>query len=189
MVTSQTVYLGFLGLLALERFGELALSRKNAEWAFARGGREVGQRHYRVMAALHSLFFVACAFEVVGLNRAFPGTLGWICLALAIGAQALRYWAILTLGPRWNVRIIFLEGKEPVTSGPYRWIRHPNYVAVVLELAVVPLIHGAYFTALLFSCANACLLAVRIRAEEKALGESYARSFAPKPRFVPTLRR
>ena len=141
------------------------------------------------MALMHSAFLVACGAEVLLFSRGFPGALGVVAWVAAVGAQALRYWAIATLGERWNVRIIFVPGDAPVTSGPYRFIRHPNYVAVVLEILVVPLIHGAWATALVFTLANAAVLTVRIRAEERALGASYATAFAQRPRFVPAGRR
>jgi len=182
---SAQAYLAFLGLLVLERFGELALSARNARRAFARGGREVGQAHYRVMATLHTLFFFACAAEVLLLGRPFVPTLGAVSLGVAVLAQGLRYWAIATLGERWNVRIIFVPGEGPVTAGPYRFIRHPNYLAVILELAFVPLIHSAWVTAVAFTLANAALLTVRIRAEEAALGTAYEAAFAGRRRFVP----
>jgi methyltransferase len=184
---SYRAYAVLLALLALERVGELWLSRRNARRAFTRGAVEVGQRHYRVMARFHTLFLVACALEA--RLRPFPGALGWVALAAAVAAQALRYWAITTLGERWNVRIIVLPEALPVTEGPYRFIRHPNYVAVALELVAVPLIHGAWLTALVFSLGNALLMVVRIRAEENALGSRYAAAFAARPRFNPLGRR
>jgi methyltransferase len=185
MVTSQALYLAFLALIGLERLGELALSRRNAKRAFARGAVEVGQGHYRVMAAFHTVFLVACAAEVIGWRRGFPGALGYAALALALSAQALRYWAIATLGERWNVRIIVVPRVAPVVAGPYRWVRHPNYVAVAVEMLCVPLIHGAWFTALVSTVGNGLLLLVRIRAEEAALGSAYAQAFAGRPRFFP----
>jgi methyltransferase len=182
---SQVAYLAFLLLLGLERVGELFLARRNAARAFARGGVEVGQAHYRVMAVFHTLFLVSCGSEVLAAPRAFPGALGYVAVALALAAQALRYWAITTLGDRWNVRVIVLPGAAPVVGGPYRWVRHPNYVAVAMEMLCVPLIHGAWLTAAVFSLGNAVLMVVRIRAEEKALGNSYADAFAGTPRFFP----
>ncbi len=180
---SYAAYLGFLGAVALERVGELVLSRENARRAFAQGAIEVGQGHYRVMAAFHTLFLAACGIEAWA--RPFPGALGWVALAGALAAQGLRYWAITTLGERWNVRVIVLPGAAPVTGGPYRWVRHPNYVAVAMEMALVPLVHGAWLTAILFSLGNALLMVVRIRAEETALGGVWANAFAQKPRFFP----
>lgn len=189
MVRSEALYLGFLALLGLERLVELAISRRNAARALARGGVEVGQGHFRVMAFTHGAFLVACAAEVLVLHRPFPGVVGWTALAGALLAQALRYWAILTLGPRWNVRIVFVPGEAPITAGPYRFVRHPNYVAVCLELLCVPLIHGAWVTALIFSAANAAILRVRIRAEEQALGTPYLEALGDRPRFLPGARR
>jgi len=189
MVTPLGGYLGFLGLLVVERLVELVLSKRNAARALARGGMETGRGHYRVMVAFHSLFLVACAAEVLGLGRAFPGALGFVALGVALVAQGLRYWAIASLGERWNTRIIVVPGLPPVTRGPYRYLRHPNYVAVVLELAAVPLIHGAWMTAVAFSLGNALLLLVRIRAEEAALGAAYAETFARRPRFFPEVPR
>ena len=184
-MSSLDLYLTFIGLLAVERLCELALSARNARRVLARGGTELGQRHFRVMTVLHTVFLASCVCEVVFLRRPFPGTLGWAALVVALLSQALRYWAVFTLGDRWNTRIIFVPGAVPVTTGPYRFIRHPNYLAVILELFAVPLIHGGYLTALLFSAANAVLLVVRIRAEEAALGQQYARAFSRRPRFIP----
>lgn len=187
MVKTQLAYLVLLGLVALERGIELRLSRRNAALAFAQGGIEVGQGHFGVMRALHAAFFVACALEVVLLGRSFDPRLGYPMLALALAAQALRYWAITALGPRWNVRVLVVPGAPVVTSGPYRYLRHPNYVAVVAEGIAIPLIHGAWITALVFTLANAWLLATRIRVEERALAEYCVESehLEGRPRFVP----
>ncbi|MBI2396147.1 MAG: hypothetical protein HYV09_41675 [Deltaproteobacteria bacterium] len=183
-----TAYLGALGLLGLERLYELVLSRRNAERARARGGFEVGRAQFRVMAAVHTLFLFSCAAEVALLGRAFPGVLGVVAIAAAIAAQALRYWAIRTLGESWNVRILVVPNAPPVTHGPYRFVRHPNYLAVIVEMLAVPLAHGAWITALVFSIANALLLVLRIRAEERALGAAWSSAFARHPRFLPRLR-
>jgi methyltransferase len=177
-----TLYLAFLGLLALERIGELALSARNARRAFACGAVEVGQRHYRVMALMHTLFLFACAAEAIYRS---PNHLYGAALIGALAAQALRYWAIATLGERWNTRVIVLPGVPPVVAGPYRWIRHPNYVAVVMEMLFVPLIAGGFVTTIVFSAANAAVLWVRIRAEERALGPEYADVFGGTSRFIP----
>jgi len=185
VTSSLALYFVVIGLTALERLFELWLSARNARRVLARGGTELGQRHFRVMTLLHAAFLCACVAEVVLLRRPFPGMLGWVALAATILAQALRYWAILTLGERWNTRIIYVPGAQPVTAGPYRFIRHPNYRAVILELCAVPLIHGAYLTSLAFSLANAVMLTVRIRAEEAALGAEYARAFSQRGRFIP----
>jgi methyltransferase len=164
---------------------ELVISDRNARLARTRGGVETGQGHYPVMAVFHGAFLLACALEVVLLRRPFPGALGWVALGVVVAAQALRYWAIATLGWRWNTRIVVVPGAVPITGGPYRFVRHPNYVAVIAEMLALPLVHGAWLTALVFSVGNAWLLRVRIRAEENALGEPWRHAFAGRPRFVP----
>jgi methyltransferase len=179
------LYFGFLGLLGLERVFELALARRNARKAFARGAAEVGQGHYRVMVIFHTAFLACCALEPWLLRRSFPQAVGIAALCGALLAQGLRYWAIATLGDRWNSRIIVVPGEKPVVGGPYRWVRHPNYVAVCLEMPCVPLVHGAWLTALVFSLGNALLLTVRIRMEETVLGAQYTAQFGATPRFVP----
>lgn len=185
MVTSVQLYLGLLVLVALERVLELVISARNARLARTRGGVETGQGHYPVMAVFHAAFLLACALEVVLLRRPFPGAVGWLALGVVVAAQALRYWAIATLGWRWNTRIVVVPGAVPITGGPYRFVRHPNYVAVIAEMLALPLVHGAWLTALVFSVGNAWLLRVRIRAEEHALGEPWRHAFAGRPRFVP----
>jgi methyltransferase len=178
-------YLALLALFAAERIVELLLSRRNARNALARGGAESGASQFRWMAAVHALFLPCCAAEVLLLHRPFPGALGWACGAAAVGAQGLRWWAISSLGRRWNVRVIVVPREPPVRRGPYRFLRHPNYVAVAAEMACVPLAHGAWITAVVFSALNALLLRARIRIEEQALGEAWEREFAGVPRFIP----
>jgi methyltransferase len=185
MVTSVALYLVFLALLYAERGMELLVSRRHARLAFDAGGMETGRGQYRVMVAVHALFPLACGGEVLALHRTFPGALGFAALAAALAAQALRWWAAATLGPRWSTRIIVVPGTRPVTSGPYRYVRHPNYLAVMLEAMTVPLIHAAWLSAIVFVAANAALLSVRVPAEERAMGEEYSRAFAGLPRFVP----
>jgi methyltransferase len=177
MVSSLALYTVLIALVGLERLLELRLSKRNAAWAFARGGQEHGHGHYRFMTVFHTAFLVACVAEPWLLDRPFVSPWGFVALVLALAAQLLRYWAITTLGTRWNTRVIVLPDWEPVTGGPYRFFRHPNYAAVVLELAVLPLVHGAWVTALVFSVVNAALLRVRISVEERALGAKYASAF------------
>jgi len=181
----MALYFVFLGLIAIERVGELILSRRNAARAFAAGAIEVGQAHFRVMTVFHTAFLVACVLETWLLQRVFPGTFGYVALAVSIAAQALRYWAIGTLGERWNTRVIVLPTAPVVVGGPYRFVRHPNYVAVIVEMAAIPLVMGNVITAVVFSIGNALLLKVRIGVEEKALGEKYDAAFGKKPRFLP----
>jgi len=169
MVTSGA-YLGLVALVAVQRIAELRLSRDNAGKAFARGGIEYGRGHFPAMAFLHAAFLCSCTLEVVLLRRPFPGALGWIALCAFLLAQGLRYWAIASLGDRWNVRVIVVPGDVPVARGPYRFLRHPNYLAVAVEMIALPLVHGAFITAIVFSTLNAAVLRLRIRIEEVALG-------------------
>jgi len=170
-------YLGLLILLACERGVELVLSRRHATWALARGGLEFGRGHLLPMRLLHAGFLLGCALEVVLLGRPFVPALGLPMLACVVAAQVLRYWSVHALGRSWNVRVIVIPGAPRVVRGPYRWLRHPNYLAVVIEGVAVPLAHTAWITATVFSLANAWLLAVRIRCEERAL----AHGAAPPP--------
>jgi methyltransferase len=176
-------YIGLLALIGAERIAELLLSRRNARLAFARGGVETGAPHFRWMALLHAAFLPACALEAT--QREFPGIAGWAALLLVLGAQALRWWAIASLGESWNVRVIVVPDALPKRTGPYRWVRHPNYIAVTLEMLCIPLVHGAWLCALVFSALNALALRVRIRDEERALGPSWQREFAQVPRLIP----
>jgi methyltransferase len=121
------------------------------------------------MKLLHTAFFVACALEVLVLDRPFIPPLGFTMLGIALLAQAIRYWVIATLGKRWNVRVIVVPGLPAVTDGPYRVLKHPNYLAVVLEGFAVPLIHTAWIAAAAFTLLNAWMLSVRIRCENEAL--------------------
>lgn len=184
MVIPLPAYLALLGLLALERGVELVISARHARRLLARGGVELGRGHYRPMVAFHALFLLACLGEALRWP-APPPAAALLALAGALGAQGLRWWAIGTLGERWSTRVIVLPRAAPVTGGPYRFLRHPNYLAVVLEVACVPLAYGSWRTALAFSLGNAGLLWVRVRAEEAALGEAWARAFRGRPRFVP----
>jgi methyltransferase len=184
-----TTYLALLAAVGVERLFELRLSRRNARRALARGGIECGAGHYRFMKALHLVFLVSCGAEVVLLGRAFHPVLAAGMIAAAVLAQALRYWSIWTLGDRWNVRVIVVPGAPVVTSGPYRFVRHPNYAAVAIEGVALPMIHTAWLTALVFTLANAVLLAVRIGSEERALAQytDYGAAFGDRGRFLPAL--
>ena len=166
-----SLYLVLLGATALERLAELVVSTRNARWSFARGGTEHGRGHFPWMVALHAGLLVACAVEVLVADRPFVPVLGWTALVLTLASQGLRWWCIGTLGPRWNTRVIVVPGLPLVTGGPYRWLRHPNYVAVVVEGIALPLVHTAWVAALAFTVLNAVLLLrFRIPSEERALG-------------------
>jgi methyltransferase len=167
-------YLLLVGLVALERLAELVVSKRNLAWSRARGGGEHGKGHYPIMVLLHSGLLVGAVVEVAVADRPFLPALGWPMLAVVIASQALRWWCIRTLGPRWNTRIVVVPGLPLVHRGPYRVLSHPNYVAVILEGAALPLVHTAWVTALAFTVLNLPLLAVRIRAEEAAMAAALA---------------
>ena len=156
--------------ISVERLVELIVSKRNARWAFAQGGKEFGRRHYPVMVTLHTALLLGCIVEVWALHRPFIAWLGWPMLALVALSQALRWWCVTTLGRRWNTLVIVMPQAPLVRRGPYRWLHHPNYVAVVAEGVALPLVHTAWLTAACFTLANTLLLAVRIKVENAALG-------------------
>jgi methyltransferase len=183
-VTPLWAYLALLGLVAGERGAELAVSTRNARRLLARGGRESGQRLYRVMVAFHALFLPALALTAIAYREP-PTAWAWLAVAGALAAQGLRWWAVATLGERWSTRVIVVPGARPVTGGPSRVRRHPPDRAVIGEMACLPLAWGMWRLALVFTLGNAAILAFRIRDEERALGAAWGRAFARKGRFVP----
>jgi methyltransferase len=164
-----SAYLVLIGLVALERLAELAVARRNLAWARSRGGVEYGRRHYPWIVLAHAALLGAAPAEVWLLGRPFVPLLGWPMLAVVVLAQGLRWWCVGTLGRQWNTRVVVVPGMPLVDRGPYRWLRHPNYVAVVAEGLALPLVHSAWLTALAFAAANAVLLTVRVRVEDAAL--------------------
>ncbi|MBT0993750.1 hypothetical protein KIN34_05555 [Cellulomonas sp. DKR-3] len=167
---SVALYVALVVATGVERLVELVVSARNARWSFERGGRESGRGHFPAMVALHTGLLVACIAEVVLADRPFLPLLGWPALVVVLASQALRWWCITVLGPRWNTRVIVVPDLPLVTRGPYRWLSHPNYVAVVAEGIALPLVHTAWVTALAFTVLNAVLLlGFRIPAEERAL--------------------
>ena len=170
MVT-PIAYTVFMALTALERLVEVRISNRNAQWSFDQGGIEKGKGHYPFMVILHTGFLIGCVAEVWLLNPSFNPWLGYPMLLLAILCQGLRWWCISSLGQRWNTRVILVPGLPRLTNGPYRFFRHPNYVAVVLEGFALPLMYSAVWSAGIFTILNAWLLYVRIKCEEQALQE------------------
>lgn len=169
-----------------QRMAELAVSRRNARWVLSRGGYEAGRAHYSWLVLFHVGFFIILPVEVVWRGKLSTQPLP-VFFLLFLVAQGLRIWVLLSLGRYWNTRIMILPGSKPVTRGPYRFIRHPNYLVVAVELACLPLTFGAYYTALLFTLGNALLLRIRIREEEKALAQAtcYEETMGKRRRFLP----
>ena len=152
-----------VAFLVVQRLAELVLAQRNTRRLRAAGGVEHGARHYPLMVALHAFWLLG--LWLLGHDR--PVAPMW--LAVFVALQLARLWVIDSLGRRWTTRIIVMPGAAPVTRGPYRWLRHPNYLIVILEIAVVPLALGLPVFAAVFSLANAALLTCRIRVENRAL--------------------
>jgi len=171
--------------IVTQRLAELRLARRNEAWARARGAVEHGARHYPAFVVLHAAWLAGWIGEA--WVRGPYLVRGWPMWLTLLGlAEMIRYWAIASLGRRWNTRVLVLPGEPPVTRGPYRFLRHPNYVAVVLELAAVPLMFGAWITAVAASVANAILLAgVRIPVEQRALDAAASRPGIPPGGLTP----
>jgi methyltransferase len=160
-------YTLLLAAVAAERIAELVVSQRNLAWSRARGGVEFGAGHYPYMVVLHVGLLAGCLAEA--FYRSFLPALGWPMLAVVLAAQGLRWWCIATLGRQWNTRVIVIPDASRITGGPYRFVPHPNYVAVVIEGVALPLVHTAWITALVFTVLNALLLRARIRVEDAAL--------------------
>ena len=167
------VYTGLIALTALERLLEVRVSNRNGAESLRRGGQEYGRSHYPFMVFLHTAFLVGCVAEVWLFQRSFSPVWGAVWLSIAVACQALRWWVIQTLGFQWNTRVIVVPGLPRVTGGPFKYLSHPNYLAVVLEGIALPMIHNAYGTAIVFTLLNAALLTVRIRVENRALKQLY----------------
>jgi len=162
--------LALVGAVAAERVLELWLARRNTVWAVGRGGVEYGRAHYPWIVALHAALLTGCIAESVVAGRAFDAVRFSVGAAAVAAAQGLRWWTIATLGRRWTTRVIVIPGLALVTDGPFRFLRHPNYLAVATEVAALPLAVGAWATAMVGTLLNAGLMAVRIPCEEAALG-------------------
>jgi len=168
-VDSRFVFTVLIAVIAIERLWELRVSRRHLRALKARGAVEVGTGHYPWMVVLHTAFLLSCAAEVWLLDRPWrPIVAGFAAVILGV-ALALRWWTLATLGERWTTRILVVPGEELVSYGPYRWLRHPNYLVVVMEIVAIPMIHCAWLTAVVFTVANLVLLRERIRVEEGAL--------------------
>jgi methyltransferase len=174
-------YVGLLAAVALQRLRELAISRSNEA---ALGGVRASPRTYPLMVAAHVGLLTLPLLELAGRPASRPR---WRWAAVLAGATLLRIWSIRSLGGAWNVRASVPARLRPVETGPYAYIRHPNYLAVVLEFAAIPLIAGARLSALALSAVNAVVLVARIREEERLLEESpaYRQAFAKRARFIP----
>jgi len=155
--------IAILGFVTLQRVVELPLARKNTANLIAKGGCEVAPEHYPLIVTLHAVW-LACLWW---LAPGRPIHLPFLTLFLLL--ECGRVWVLRTLGPRWTTRIIVVPGEQLVTRGPYRFLNHPNYLIVIGEIAVLPLVFGLAKVALIFTILNAILLTIRIREENAAL--------------------
>jgi methyltransferase len=169
VLTRRHAVTAAVGALAAQRLAELVVSRRHEQALRQSGAVEHGAGHHPVMVALHAGWLASTLIEARRTRRPLPVAAVAVAAATFVGAQGLRYWAITTLGDRWTTRVLVPPASERVTSGPYRWLDHPNYLAVALEIASFPVLLGAPRTAAVFSIADAALLTVRIRAEDAAL--------------------
>jgi methyltransferase len=178
------VFIILISMLALQRVAELVLSARNRRRLLCQGAVEYGRDHYPLMVVMHVLFYVSLVLEYSLLSN------GWnpiwpLWLLLLVLAEILRIWVLAALGRSWSTRILVMPGADLVKSGPYRYIRHPNYLVVMVELFAVPVLCGCYLTALVFSVANALVLRIRIREEEQALLRAAGAGLNRLPRFIP----
>lgn len=171
-----------------QRLWELRISRRHERALRERGATEHASEQMPWMVSLHTTWLAASLLEVWLLSRPFVWELAVPALLVFGLGQGLRIAAMRTLGERWTVRVITPpRGEPPVSGGIYRYLRHPNYLGVGLEIAALPMVHGAYLSALVFSALNGILLRARVRAEERALSQTsdYADVFGGRPRFLP----
>ncbi|HZI79112.1 MAG TPA: isoprenylcysteine carboxylmethyltransferase family protein [Vicinamibacterales bacterium] len=183
-----SAYLAVVAAVALLRFAELAISARHRRALAAAGALVVHEPHFKWMAALHTAILAGAALEVVVLRRPFVPALAMPALMLLIAATWTRWWVIQTLGQHWNVGVMDSTRQGVVDTGPYRWVRHPNYTAVFVELLALPLIHTAWITAVLGTVAHVFVLRARVAAEDRVLLASadYAARMGGKPSFFPT---
>ncbi len=162
----------FLLFLSIQRIIELVIARRHERTLLKLGAVQIDATGYRMIVAMHASFFVSIVLESLAMKRS-PSPYWIVLLAIFVAAQLLRYWAIASLGVYWNTKIIVTPNHPPIKRGPYKYIRHPNYAAVIIEIAIIPLIFSCYITAVLFTFTNALLLRRRIRIETIALGMAH----------------
>jgi methyltransferase len=189
MAVSVVAFVGLLALVAVLRGVELVISRRHQRELNQLGAHPGADPHFAWMVALHAAILLGAAVEVILFGRPFIPLLGFAALTVFLFANALRWWVIRTLGTHWNVRVVDSAGLGVISSGPFRLIRHPNYAAVFLELAALPLVHTAWLTASAGSAAHVWVLSKRLAAEEAVLARhpDYRAAMLHKPRFVPRL--
>ncbi|WP_207634127.1 isoprenylcysteine carboxyl methyltransferase family protein [Halalkalibacter urbisdiaboli] len=176
----------FLTIVMIQRLVELKIANRNAKWIKGQGGYEVGREHYKYIVGIHLLFFISLLTEIYVMKLSLS-LWSLVPLFVFLLAQIGRVWALASLGKYWNTRIMILPGAKVVAKGPYRYMKHPNYVIVATEIVALPLMFQAYLTAIIFTFLNAIILTVRVRAEEEALEAltNYKEAFSGRNRFFP----
>jgi methyltransferase len=189
MDLSVIAFLALLLAVGALRLAELRISRRHQQQLVARGAAKVHEPRFRWMVLLHTSVLIGAAFEVVILKRPFLPVLATGMFLIFLAANAVRWWVIRTLGDHWNVQVVDSTRLGVVTSGPFRFVRHPNYAAVFSEMVALPLIHTAWITALAGAVAHAVVLAQRLSTEERVLfaNPDYRAAMSAKPRFLPGL--
>ncbi len=178
-------YVIFLFLIA-QRVTELFIAKRNEEWMRNRGGVEHGNEHYPYIVGLHVLFLLSFFAEVKVFQRELS-ELWYVLVPILFLTQLMRYWAVISLGNYWNTKILIVPNDVVVSRGPYKFLKHPNYIVVAVEILLLPLLFHAYITALLFTILNAIMMTVRIPAEEQALQKhtNYQEVFSIKSKLLP----
>ncbi len=154
----------FIIFFILQRLFELYISRRNEKWLLSQGAVEYGREHYPFIVMLHTLFIMSLIVEYI--LRAQP-PIDWLFLAIFIVILSFKFWALASLGKYWNTKIYRVPNFNPIKKGPYKFLRHPNYMEVICEIAIIPLIFHLYYTAIIFSVLNAVMLSIRISVENK----------------------
>lgn len=187
MDLSVIAFLGLLAAVALLRILELQISRRHQKVMVAGGASKVEEPRFRWMVALHTAVLVGAAIEVIFLHRPFLPVLAAIMLIVFLAANGLRWWVIHTMGNHWNVQVMDSSKLGVVSSGPFRYVRHPNYAAVFAEMLSLPLIHTAWITAAAGTLAHVAVLSQRLSTEERVLlaNPEYRAAMSGKPRFIP----
>lgn len=189
---TKVVFTALVLAVGVLRLLEMRVSRQRQRALAAdAGARPLRERVFPFMVALHTAVLVGAIVEVWSTDRAFRPVLASVALVLVAAANALRLWVIATLGRHWNVRIVSSLSLGVVSGGPYRFVRHPNYVAVFVELLALPLVHGAFVTAFVGAALHALVLRARVRSEDAVLlaDAGYRAAMGGKPRFLPWPRR
>lgn len=182
------LFWGFMSFVILQRLTELLIARKNEEHMRQKGAVEFGREHYPWVVLLHTGFLLSVILEVLIFERE-PAVFLPILLVCFMITQIIRIWTILSLGPYWNTKVLVLPGASVVKKGPYKFIKHPNYLVVAIEIFIIPLMFNAWFSALIFSILNIYMMTIRIPLEENALTTAtyYGKEFKNCRRFIPKL--